>query len=108
MEEGESFVSSQSSKCAKAKTESIGSATFGEGAKGNSSHRLFRVEPGHDQDYLLEQANVLMSCVYKLTREASLEPDESLIVAAHFLSGMAKALVEDIAIARMIAPVQGS
>lgn len=78
---------------------SIGSATFGEGATSNSTHRLFRVVPGHQHDYLLEQANVLMSCVYKLTREASLEPDETLIIAAHYLSGMAKALIEDIAIA---------
>ncbi|WP_313740621.1 DUF3077 domain-containing protein [Pseudomonas sp.] len=85
---------------------SIGSATFGEGATGSSTHRLFRVVPGHQYDYLLEQANVLMSCVYKLTREASLEPDDTLIVAAHYLSGMAKALIEDIAMAQMIAPLE--
>lgn len=101
-------MSSQPSKCAKTQTKSIGSATFGEGAKGHGSHRLFRVEPGHDQDYVLEQANLLMNCVYQLTREASVELDESLIVAAHFLSRMAKALVEDIAMARMIAPSEVS
>lgn len=84
----------------------IGSATFGEAATGTSTHRLFRVVPGHQHDYVLEQANVLMSCVYKLTREASLEPDDTLVVAAHYLSGMAKALVEDIAMAQVIVPTE--
>jgi hypothetical protein len=37
-----------------------------------------------------------MSCVHRLTLQAGIEPDGALIWAAHYLSGMAKALVEDV------------
>ena len=99
-------MSDQTSNQPDAGSVSIGSGTFGEGAEGVSTQRLFRVIPGHDHDYLLEQANVLRGCVYHLTREASLERNDMLITAAHYLSGMAKALTEDIAMARMISPTQ--
>ncbi|WP_312934219.1 DUF3077 domain-containing protein [Pseudomonas sp.] len=97
-------MSEQTSQQSDKASVSVGSATFGEGASGTSTHRLFRVIPGHDHDYLLEQASILMSCVYQLNREASLERDDKLIVAAYYLSGMAKALIEDIAMARTITP----
>lgn len=76
------------------KTAGIGS--FGEGKSGISTDRLFRVESGHSADYALEQAAILMNCVSKLTHHAMLEHDESMVCAAHYLSGMAKALIEDI------------
>ncbi|MNR43635.1 hypothetical protein D3C85_1622760 [compost metagenome] len=37
-----------------------------------------------------------MGCVNKLTHQVMLEEDEAMACAAHFLSGMAKALVEDV------------
>lgn len=78
-------------------TKTIGVGTFGEGEEGASAERLFRVQPGHTADFALEQAAMLMSCVYKLTQQAGLQQDGSLIWAAHYLSGMSKALVEDVA-----------
>lgn len=82
--------------------QSIGVGTFGEGVEESIGHRLFRVVPGHDLDFVLEQSSLIMGCVYKLTREASLAPDDTLVLAAHYLSGMAKALIEDIALARTL------
>lgn len=78
-------------------TQTIGVGTFGEGEEGSSAERLFRVQPGHSADFALEQAAMLMSCVYRLTQQAGLQQDGSLIWAAHYLSGMSKALVEDVA-----------
>ncbi|CAK9887521.1 MULTISPECIES: DUF3077 domain-containing protein [Pseudomonas] len=77
----------------------IGVGTFGEGPSGKTTERLFRVEPGHSADFVLEQAALLMGCVSKLTHQAMIEEDEAMACAAHFLSGMAKALVEDLATA---------
>ncbi|MBV6289310.1 DUF3077 domain-containing protein [Pseudomonas aegrilactucae] len=78
-------------------TKTIGVGTFGEGDTGSSAERLFRVQPGHSADFALEQAAMLMSCVYKLTLQAGIQQDGSLVWAAHYLSGMSKALVEDVA-----------
>lgn len=75
----------------------LGVGTFGEGEGGLCAERLFRVQPGHTADFALEQAAMLISCVYKLTQQAGIEQDGSLIWAAHYLSGMSKALVEDVA-----------
>ncbi|QGW77426.1 DUF3077 domain-containing protein [Pseudomonas alkylphenolica] len=77
------------------KTCGIGS--FGEGIGGRIEDRLFRTTAGHDLDYALEQSSVLMSCVHKLTLQAAVDQDYTLVWAAHYLSGMAKALVEDVA-----------
>lgn len=88
--------------------QSIGTGTFGEGAGGNTFHRLFRVVPGHDLGYMLEESSRLMGCVYKLTHEASLQQNDMLVLAAYYLSGMAKALTEDVAMARMLGPGEGS
>ncbi|MDD1016496.1 DUF3077 domain-containing protein [Pseudomonas rubra] len=74
-----------------------GIAAFGEGESGRSTHRLFRVEPGHSAVFALEQSAVLMGCVHRLTLQAGIEQDAALVWAAHYLSGMAKALVEDVA-----------
>ena len=87
--------------------QSVGTGTFGEGQECNIFHRLFRVVPGHDLDYVLEQSSRLMGCVYKLTHEASLERDDTLVLAAYYLSGMAKALTEDVAMARMLGAEEG-
>ncbi|MBM3107913.1 MULTISPECIES: DUF3077 domain-containing protein [Pseudomonas] len=75
----------------------IGVGVFGEGVSGTADDRLFRVEPGHDAGFVLEQAALLMGCVGKLTQHVMFEQDEAMLCAAHYLSGMAKALVEDLA-----------
>lgn len=75
----------------------LGVASFGEGEGGASAVRLFRVEPGHSAAFVLEQASVLMACAHKLTLQAGIEQDGASAWAAHYLVGMAKALVEDLA-----------
>lgn len=82
----------------------IGAGSFGEGEGGSSAERLFRVQPGHSADFALEQSAMLMKCVYTLTQQAALEQDGTLIWAAHYLGGMAKALVEDVAHAMFTDP----
>ncbi|MBH3426184.1 DUF3077 domain-containing protein [Pseudomonas alkylphenolica] len=77
------------------KTSGVG--TFGEGEGGAGAVRLFRVEAGHSAGYVLEQASVLIDCVHKLTLQAGIEQDGTSAWAAHYLAGMAKALVEDLA-----------
>ncbi|MFK0089227.1 DUF3077 domain-containing protein [Pseudomonas sp. NPDC090755] len=75
----------------------VGVGTFGEGEGGATSDRLFRVEPGHSAAFVLEQVTLLMGCVHKLTLQAGIEQDATSAWAAHYLVGMAKALVEDLA-----------
>lgn len=77
------------------KTSGVG--TFGETETGSSKERLFRVEPGHDANDVMAQLSLLMNCVYKLTRRASIERDDTLVYAAYALSGMANALIDDVA-----------
>ena len=86
------------------KTTGVG--TFGEGIGGHGDDRLFRVTPGHDAEYALEQASVLMDCVYRMTLQSGVERDDILVWAAHYMSGMAKALVEDVAHGMMTGPVR--
>ncbi|MCP6698091.1 DUF3077 domain-containing protein [Pseudomonas donghuensis] len=78
-------------------SKTAGIASFGNGESGHSTQRLFRVEPGHSAAFALEQSAVLMGCVHRLTLQAGIEHDATLVWAAHYLSGMAKALVEDVA-----------
>ena len=83
-----------------------GVATFGEGVTGKHADRLFKVLPGHDAEYALEQASVLLNCVYRMTLEAGVEHNGDMVWGAHYLSGMAKALVEDVAHGMMSGPVR--
>ncbi|HKS14022.1 MAG TPA: DUF3077 domain-containing protein [Pseudomonas sp.] len=83
-----------------------GTGSFGEGVGGRVADRLFKVTPGHDAEYALEQATVLMDCVYKMTLQSGVERDDILVWVAHYLSGMAKALVEDVAHGMMSGPVR--
>ncbi|HKS11504.1 MAG TPA: DUF3077 domain-containing protein [Pseudomonas sp.] len=86
------------------KTSGVG--TFGEGVGGKIANRLFKVTPGHDADYALEQASVLLDCVYKMTLHAGVEGNGQMVWGAHYLSGMAKALVEDVAHGMITEPVR--
>jgi hypothetical protein len=51
---------------------------------------LFKVLPGHDAEYALEQAGVLLNCVSHMTLEAGVEHIGDMVWGAHCLSGMAK------------------
>ncbi|MEG0968894.1 MAG: DUF3077 domain-containing protein [Pseudomonas sp.] len=75
----------------------VGVGTFAEGEGGVGAERLFRVEPGHGAAFVLEQVSVMMGCAHHLTLQAGLEHDGTSAWAAHYLVGMAKALVEDLA-----------
>ena len=75
----------------------VGVATFGEGERGGGVQRLFRVEPGHSAEFVFEQVSTLMACAQTLTLQAGLEEDATSAWAAHYLLGMAKALVDDLA-----------
>ena len=65
-------------------------------AEGEQSPDLFRVAQGMPLDYALEQASVMMGCVHRLTFVGVMEKDETMVWAAHLLSGMGRALVEDV------------
>ena len=86
------------------KTCGIGS--FGEGVGGYVDERLFKVVAGHDAEYALEQASMLLNCVYRITLQGGMERDTTLVWAAHHLSGMAKALVEDVTHGMLTGPVR--
>ncbi|VVP75957.1 hypothetical protein PS910_01495 [Pseudomonas fluorescens] len=95
---------SSNMKLKELKTPGIG--TFGEGVGGKIADRLFKVQPGHDAEYALEQASVLLDCVYKMTLDAGIDGNGQMVWGAHYLSGMAKALVEDVAHGMMTGPVR--
>lgn len=83
-----------------------GMGSFGEGIGGRVADRLFKVTPGHDAEYALEQAAVLIDCVYRMTLQSAVEREDTLVWGAHYLSGMAKALVDDVTHAMMSGPVR--
>ncbi|WP_296265880.1 DUF3077 domain-containing protein [Pseudomonas sp. UBA6562] len=68
-------------------------------SEGQQSPDLFRVAQGIPLDYALEQACVMIGCVQRLTYVGVMEKDETLVWAAHLLSGMGQALVADVRIA---------
>ncbi len=78
--------------------ETTGIGAFGPGGVANITEPLFRVVAGHSMNHALEQSTLLLSCVDQLTDLAMVEVDEAgtLLCAAHYLSGMAKALVQDV------------
>ncbi|HKS12568.1 MAG TPA: DUF3077 domain-containing protein [Pseudomonas sp.] len=69
-------------------------ASCGEGE--NTPTRLFRVMTGIPIDYAIEQSSVLMNCVHRLTFVGVMEKDDTLVWAAHLLSGLSRALVDDV------------
>ncbi|MBA1201422.1 DUF3077 domain-containing protein [Pseudomonas capeferrum] len=83
-----------------------GVGTFGEEVGGYVDERLFKVVAGHDAEYALEQASMLLNCVYRITSQGGAEQDTTLVWAAHYLSGMAKALVEDVTHGMLTGPVR--
>jgi hypothetical protein len=70
-----------------------GIASFSPGGGGHVP--LFKVAKGVPADLAREQASVMLGCVRKLTLVGALETDYEMVWAAHYLSGLAKAIVDD-------------
>ncbi|HKS13549.1 MAG TPA: DUF3077 domain-containing protein [Pseudomonas sp.] len=68
-------------------------------AEGEGTPDLFQVAQGVSLDYALEQASVMMGCVHRLSFVGVMDKDDTLVWAAHLLSGMGRALVEDVRVA---------
>ena len=61
---------------------------------------LLRVQPGIVIDDAYEQVSVLLSHIKHLLREGDMEDDHKLLGAADYLTAMAKALMNDIELAK--------
>ena len=61
---------------------------------------LLRVQPGIAIDDAYEQVSVLLSYIKHLPREGDMEDDHKLLGAADYLTAMAKALMNDIELAK--------
>ena len=70
-----------------------GVASFSPGAGDHVP--MFKVVKGVPADLAREQASVMLGCVRKLTLMGALETDYEIVWAAHYLSGLAKAIVDD-------------
>jgi len=76
----------------------VGVATFLD--VGNPPIDLLRVQPGVPIDGAYEQVSVLLGYIRHLVREGDMEDDHKLLGAADYLSALAKALMNDIEIAK--------
>ena len=73
----------------------VGGATFAKCSVQNKP--LFRINPGISCDEALEQASLLMDCVNKLTLLSGMDNDnDAMVWASHYLSEMAKAIIDDV------------
>lgn len=57
---------------------------------------LFQIAPGVPCGYALEQASTLLGCVHKLIMAGVMDEDDSTVWAAYYLSGFAKAIIDDV------------
>ncbi|MFT0519963.1 DUF3077 domain-containing protein [Pseudomonas faucium] len=71
----------------------VGKTTFFQGA--NQTHPLFRIEPGIPCRNAREQASELMGYVRDMTLAGLMDDNPQLIWASHYLSALAKALMDD-------------
>ncbi|WDY57547.1 DUF3077 domain-containing protein [Pseudomonas sp. PSKL.D1] len=67
---------------------------------GSPAVGLFRVQPGIPVDDAYEQVSVLLGYIKHLVREGDMEDDHKLLGAADYLSALAKALMNDIEMAK--------
>ncbi|MFJ4443099.1 DUF3077 domain-containing protein [Pseudomonas sp. NPDC089422] len=67
---------------------------------GNPTVDLLRVQPGIPIDHAYEHVSVLLGYIKHLVREGDMEDDHKLLGAADYLLALAKALMNDIEIAR--------
>ena len=75
--------------------QTVGGATF---AKCNAGdQRLFTVNPGVSGEEALQHASLIMNCIDTLTFLGAMDDgNEAMRWASHYLSEMAKALVDDV------------
>lgn len=71
----------------------VGKTTFFQGE--HQTHPLFRIEPGIPCRDAREQASELMGHVRELTIIGLMDEKPMMIWASHYLSAMAKALMDD-------------
>ncbi|BBH45301.1 DUF3077 domain-containing protein [Pseudomonas sp. KU43P] len=71
----------------------VGKTTFFQGE--NHTHPLFRIEPGIPCQDAREQASELMGYVRDMTIAGLMDDNPQLIWASHYLSALAKALIDD-------------
>ncbi|HDS1735760.1 MULTISPECIES: DUF3077 domain-containing protein [Pseudomonas] len=76
----------------------VGVETFFE--VGEHSSHIFRVMPGVPFEYAYEQVSVLLGYIKHLVREGDMEDDHKFLGAADYLSAFAKAIMDDIEVAR--------
>lgn len=76
----------------------VGAQAFCEVEEG--ACQLFRVMPGIPFEQAYEQVSVLLGYIRHLVHEGDLADDHKLLGAADYLSGFAKAIMDDIEIAR--------
>ncbi|MGF6391792.1 DUF3077 domain-containing protein [Pseudomonas plecoglossicida] len=67
---------------------------------GNPPVDLLRVQPGIPIDDAYEQVSVLLGYIKHLVREGDMEDDHKFLGAADYLSLLAKALMNDIEVAK--------
>ncbi|MBC3479470.1 DUF3077 domain-containing protein [Pseudomonas sp. P1B16] len=67
---------------------------------GNPALNLLRVQPGIPIDVAYEQVSVLLGYIKHLVREGDMDDDHKLLGAADYLSVLAKALMDDIELAK--------
>ncbi|UVM56843.1 DUF3077 domain-containing protein [Pseudomonas sp. B21-012] len=73
----------------------VGGATFAKCSVQNKP--LFRINPGISCEEALEKASLLMDCVNKLTLLSGMDNDnDAMVWASHYLSEMAKAIIDDV------------
>jgi len=71
----------------------VGKTKFFQGEK--NPQPLFCIEPGIPCQAAREQASELMGCVRDLTIAGLMDDNPQLIWASHYLSALAKALMDD-------------
>jgi hypothetical protein len=71
----------------------VGKTTFFQGE--NHTHPLFRIESGIPCQDAREQASELMGYVRDMTIAGLMDDNPQLIWASHYLSALAKALMDD-------------
>ena len=67
---------------------------------GNPPVDLLRVQPGIPIEDAYEQVSILLGYIKHLVREGDMEDDHKLLGAADYLSALAKALMNDIEMAK--------
>jgi hypothetical protein len=67
---------------------------------GNPPRNLLRVQPGIPIDVAYDQVSILLGYIKHLVREGDMEDNHKLLGAADYLSMLAKALMNDVEIAK--------